>query len=101
MAPITGPSNPSKLGFSVEEVSPTTRSRLGLANGGVQIALINQPMLGQIGIAKGDVVLEVGRTPVNSVAAFEKAVATLKSGDRVRLLIRNAESTAIHILGVP
>jgi hypothetical protein len=25
----------------------------------------------------------------------------LKSGDRVRLLIRNAESTAIHILGVP
>jgi len=99
--PNQAPANPSKLGFSVEEVSSATRSRLGLASGGVQIARISQPMLGQLGIARGDVVLEVGRTPVASVAAFEKAVAALKSGDRVRLLIRNADSTAIHILGVP
>ena len=67
----------------------------------VQIARISQPMLGQLGIAKGDVVLEVGRTPVASVAAFEKAVSAFKSGDRVRVLIRNAESTAIHLIGVP
>jgi serine protease Do len=58
-------------------------------------------MLAQLGIAKGDVVLEVGRTPVNSVAAFEKAVAGYKSGDRVRVLVRNAESTAIHLIGIP
>ncbi|WP_297798729.1 Do family serine endopeptidase [Arenimonas sp. GDDSR-1] len=99
--PSQTPANPSKLGFSVEEVSPATRSRLGLATGGVQIARISQPMLGQLGIAKGDVVLEVGRTPVASVAAFEKAVSAYKSGDRVRVLIRNAESTAIHMLVVP
>jgi serine protease Do len=101
MAPSTVPSNPSKLGFSVEEVSPATRSRLGLPAGGVQIARITQPMLAQIGIAKGDVVLEVGRTPVATVAAFEKAVSAYKSGDRVRVLVRNAESTAIHQIGVP
>jgi hexokinase len=46
-------------------------------------------------------VLEVERTPVNSVAAFEKAVAGYKSGDRVRVLVRNAESTAIHLIGIP
>jgi serine protease Do len=101
MAPSTVPSNPSKLGFSVEEVSPATRSRLGLPAGGVQIARITQPMLAQIGIAKGDVVLEVGRTPVATVAAFEKAVSAYKSGDRVRVLVRNAESTAIQQIGVP
>jgi len=101
VAPSTAPSNPSKLGFSVEEVSPATRSRLGLPAGGVQIARITQPMLAQLGIAKGDVVLEVGRTPVATVAAFDKAVATYKSGDRVRVLVRNAESTAIHMIGIP
>ncbi len=101
MAPSTAPSNPSKLGFSVEEVSPATRSRLGLSAGGVQIARVTQPMLAQLGIAKGDVVLEVGRTPVASVAAFEKAVSAYKSGDRVRVLVRNAESTAIHMIGIP
>jgi serine protease Do len=101
MAPSTAPSNPSKLGFSVEEVSPATRSRLGLPAGGVQIARVTQPMLAQLGIAKGDVVLEVGRTPVATVAAFEKAVSAYKSGDRVRVLVRNAESTAIHMIGIP
>ena len=100
-APGSAPSNPSKLGFSVEEVSPATRTRLGISAGGVQIARVTQPMLAQLGIAKGDVVLEVGRTPVNSVAAFEKAVAGYKSGDRVRVLVRNAESTAIHLIGIP
>lgn len=100
-APSATPSNPSKLGFSVEEVSPATRTRLGISAGGVQIARVTQPMLAQLGIAKGDVVLEVGRTPVNSVAAFEKAVAGYKSGDRVRVLVRNADSTAIHLIGIP
>jgi FtsP/CotA-like multicopper oxidase with cupredoxin domain len=46
-------------------------------------------------------VLEVGRTPVATVAAFEKAVSAYKSGDRVRVLVRNAESTAIHMIGIP
>jgi serine protease Do len=58
-------------------------------------------MLAQAGISVGDVVLEVGRTPVASVAAFEKALSAFKSGDRVRLLIKNSQSTGIVILTMP
>lgn len=90
----------SKLGLSVEEVSASTRSRLGVAQGGVQIAQIVVPYLSQMGIAKGDVILQVGKQPVNSAAEFSKVLQPYKSGDRVRLLIQNAESTGIYVLGV-
>ena len=103
-APVQKPAEPSaasKLGFAVSEVSPATRSRLGIASGGVEISRINQPVLNQMGISKGDVILQVGSQPVNSVQAFNKALAGFTSGDRVRLLIQNAESIGIHTLSMP
>jgi serine protease Do len=98
----TGPAERAvpKIGFSVEPATPATRSRLGLPDGGVQIAQINRRELSQV-IAKGDVVLEVNAKPVDSVAEFNTAMARVKSGDRVRLLIRNAESTALLTLSMP
>lgn len=90
----------SKIGFSVESVTPATRSRLDLPSGGVQIAQISQRALSQV-IAKGDVVLEVNAKAVDSVAEFNAAMARFKSGDRVRLLIRNSESTALLTLPMP
>lgn len=90
----------SKIGFSVEAVTPSTRSRLELPSGGVQIAQISQRTLSQV-VTKGDVVLEVNGRPVNSVSEFNAETARFKSGDRVRLLIRNSESTALLTLTVP
>lgn len=90
----------SKLGFSVEEVTSATRSRLGLAKGGVQIAQITQRTLSQA-LSKGDVILEVNAKSVNSVAEFNTEVARIKSGERVKLLVRNAESTALLTLTMP
>ena len=103
-APAQQPAEPgasTRLGFAVSEVSPATRSRLGISGGGVEISRIIQPVLNQMGISKGDVILQVGSQPVNSVAAFNKALSGYKSGDRVRLLIQNAESTGIHTLNMP
>lgn len=90
----------TKLGFSVEEVTSATRNRLGLAKGGVQIAQITQRALSQA-LSKGDVILEVNAKSVNSVAEFNTEVARIKSGERVKLLIRNAESTALLTLTMP
>ena len=90
----------SKIGFSVEAVTPSTRSRLELPSGGVQIAQISQRTLSQV-VTKGDVVLEVNGRPVNSVSEFNAETSRFKSGDRVRLLIRNSESTALLTLTVP
>ena len=90
----------AKIGFSVEAVTPATRSRLALPSGGVQIAQVNQRALSQV-IAKGDVVLEVNGKGVNSVSDFNAEMARIKSGDRVRLLIRNNESTSLLTLTMP
>lgn len=93
--------NSTKLGFSIEEVSPKTRSALGISSGGVQIAQVTQPILNQMGISKGDVILQVGRQTINSVADFNKAMAAVKSGEQIRLTIRNALSTGIYVLEMP
>lgn len=90
----------ARLGFSVEPVTPATRSRLGLPSGGVQIAQISRPELAQA-VAKGDVVLEVNGVAVDSVAGFNAATAKIQSGQRARLLVRNAESTALLTLTMP
>ena len=97
----SAPAAATKLGFSVEPVTESTRAKLNLSRGGVQIARIFQPALGQMGVKQGDVILEVGKSPVNSVADFDKALSAFKSGDRVRLLIQNAESTGIIVLAMP
>ena len=52
----------------------------------------------QAGLQPGDVVLQVGKTPVGSTAEFESALKSVKSGDRVRLLVRNNESTGLVTL---
>ena len=49
----------------------------------------------QAGLSPGDVILQVGKSPVGSSAQFASALKGVKSGDRVRLLVRNTESTGL------
>ena len=55
----------------------------------------------QMGINKGDVILQVGRQVINSPSDFNKALSLAKSGDQIRLLIQNAQSTGIYVLDMP
>ncbi|MEO7251659.1 MAG: PDZ domain-containing protein, partial [Arenimonas sp.] len=68
----------------------------GLAAGeGVRISRIAGLAARQAGLSPGDVILQVGKNPVGSAAQFELALKGIKSGDRVRLVVRNAESTGL------
>ncbi len=90
------------LGIGVIAVDAKTRSLLGLTEGeGVQISRVNNPMAAQAGLSAGDVILQVGRQSVGSVAEFNAAVKAFKSGDRVRLLVRNSQSTGLVTLEMP
>ena len=51
----------------------------------------------QAGLAAGDVILQVGREEVGSVAEFAAAARAFKAGDEVRLLVRNARSTGFVV----
>jgi serine protease Do len=90
------------LGLTVEELDSGTRNQFGLSPGeGVRVARISNPILEQSGLSVGDVIVQVGKTPVGSVAAFETAVKGLKSGDRLKLITRNKDSTGLIALTIP
>ena len=87
------------IGVVVGDLDPAARSRLGLKPGeGVRISRVASLAARQAGLQPGDVILQVGRTPVGSAADFETALKSVKSGDRVRLLVRNNESTGLVTL---
>lgn len=92
----------NSLGVSVTAVDARTRAQLGLSEGeGVQIVRISNPAAAQAGLSSGDVILQVGRQAVGNVAEFNTAVKAFKSGDRVRLLVRNSQSTGLVTLEMP
>ncbi|MFT4198273.1 MAG: Do family serine endopeptidase [Pseudoxanthomonas sp.] len=79
------------LGIKVEEVPAQLRQRLGLASGeGVVIASVSRQTAMDSGLQPGTVVLQVGRSKVNSTSAFDKAVAGYRKGEVVMLLVRAA-----------
>jgi serine protease Do len=53
------------------------------------------------GLRKGDVVLEIERTPVSSMEAFKNAVTKLNPSDQVLLLILREERSFYTILHGP
>ncbi|WP_290890783.1 Do family serine endopeptidase [Arenimonas sp.] len=89
-APAAG----NAMGVVVEELDASARAALGLRAGeGVLVGRVTGLAARQAGLAPGDVILQVGRVDIGSVAAFNTAVKDLKPGDEVRLLVRNARST--------
>ncbi|OGT55686.1 MAG: hypothetical protein A3E01_17135 [Gammaproteobacteria bacterium RIFCSPHIGHO2_12_FULL_63_22] len=86
----------NRVGIVVAEIDPATRSRLGLKVGeGVRISRVASLAARQAGLTPGDVILQVGKTNVGSAAQFESAIKGFKPGDRVRLLVRNEQSTGL------
>lgn len=92
-APAVEPGQPSAdsaaLGLAVQELTAAERQRLGLrADEGVRIARVDRGAAGEAGLQAGDIVLQVGRTPVGSAAAFARAVAAVPARQAVMLLVR-------------
>ncbi len=83
------------LGLDVAELTAAERRQLGLdANEGVRITGVNSQAAREARLAPGMVVSQVGRTPVGSVAALNRALAGYKKGDVVMLLVRSGGNSA-------
>ncbi|MBI2677222.1 MAG: Do family serine endopeptidase [Candidatus Koribacter versatilis] len=80
----------TKLGVTVRNITPDIASRLDIpANKGVIVQDVKASSFGEdVGISRGDVVLEINRQPVNSEEDFRKVQAGLKSGQDVVFLVR-------------
>lgn len=80
----------TKLGITVQNVTADIADRLEIpANKGVIVQDVKPSSFADdIGVARGDVILEVNRQAVNTVEDFNKVQATLKSGQDVVFLVR-------------
>jgi serine protease Do len=80
----------SKFGMTVRNITPDLADRLGITAGkGVVVQDVKQGSFAEdIGLNRGDVILEVNKQPVNNPDDFTKIESTLKSGQDVVFLVR-------------
>jgi serine protease Do len=80
----------SKFGVTVRNITPDLADRLGIAAGrGVVVQDVKQGSFAEdLGLNRGDVVLEVNKQPVNTPDDFTKIESALKSGQDVVFLVR-------------
>ncbi|MFZ0687027.1 MAG: Do family serine endopeptidase [Terriglobales bacterium] len=80
----------SKFGITVRSISPDMADRLGSAPGkGVVVSDVKQGSFAEdVGLNRGDVVLEVNKQVVNNPEEFVKIESSLKSGQDVVFLVR-------------
>lgn len=80
----------SKLGLTVRSLTPDLADRLDLPAGkGVIVQEVRGGSFADdIGLNRGDVILEINKQPVNSTEDFARIEGTLKSGQDVVFLVR-------------
>ena len=80
----------SKLGITVRPLSSDLADRLGTPAGkGVIVQDVKPNSFAEdVGLGRGDVILEVNKVPVNNEDDFRKLQASLKSGQDVVFLVR-------------
>ncbi|HET7207461.1 MAG TPA: Do family serine endopeptidase [Terriglobales bacterium] len=79
----------SKLGVTVRSLTPDMADRLGVPAKGVIVQDVKPGSFADdVGLNRGDVILEVNKQPVNNEDDFNKLQTTLKSGQDVVFLVR-------------
>jgi serine protease Do len=80
----------SKLGVTVKDITPEIADRMKLPNSkGVIVQDVKPDGFGDnVGVSRGDVILEINKQPVNSEADFHKVESQLKAGQDVVFLVR-------------
>jgi len=85
------------LGLTVQNITADLAERLDLeVDEGVIVADVEAgSVAAERGVRPGDVILEVNRNPIKTVAEFRKAIGEVESGDWVVLLLNRGKQTLI------
>ena len=97
-----GPQNQSgKLGLSLDPVTPAIAKQLGLdSDEGMFVTEVDPDgPAAEEGVARGDVIIEVNKKQVNSIADVQSALGS--SGDKPVLLLISRRGTTIYLTVKP
>ncbi|HEV3252780.1 MAG TPA: Do family serine endopeptidase [Candidatus Acidoferrales bacterium] len=80
-----GEAVPTQMGLRVEDLTPEIARRIGVGNvQGVVVTSVEPASFGEdIGFVRGDVIQEVNRVPVPSLADYRREIGKLKAGQDV------------------
>ena len=80
----------SKMGLTVRSLTPEMANRLNVPSGQGVIVQEVKPnsFADDVGLTRGDVILEVNKQPINSEEDFDRVQSGLKSGQDVVFLVR-------------
>jgi serine protease Do len=86
---------PSKFGVTVRKLTPDMADRLDIPAGkGVIVQDVKAGSFAEdVNLARGDIILEVNKQPVNSEEDFARIESNLKSGQDVVFLVRQRGSS--------
>lgn len=83
------------LGLDVIDLTAAQRKQLGLESGeGVRITRVTGQAAREARLAPGQVIMQVGRVPVGSAEALNRALSSYRKGDVVMLLVRSGGTSA-------
>ena len=92
----------NKLGMRVQDITPELAKQFGFEKAeGVIVAEVERgsPAF-DAGIRRGDVILEIDKTPVKKIDDYEKLIGKKKKGDTLLLLVKRGESTTFYTIKV-
>lgn len=82
---------PNRLGLMLRELTPQQKKKLNGKNGLLVVGADGSAA--QAGIRRGDVILAVNNTEVQSIEQFNKLIAAAQSGKMVALLVQRGDNT--------
>jgi serine protease Do len=84
-----------ELGIRAADLTPETAKRFGVGEnekGVLVVAVRPGSKADQAGLQQADIVKEVNRTPVQTVAAMKSKLGKVKSGDQLQFLVKRGDS---------
>src|SRR5262250_2258127 len=84
---------PSTLGLEVRPITPDLARQLNLkSNDGVIVARVEEgSAASEAGVQRGDVIREINRQKVRSMADYERLTKDVKDGDRLTVLLQRGQ----------
>ncbi len=89
----------NRLGLGLRELSPVQKKKLNGRNG--LLVVESQGLAAQIGIRRGDIILALNNSEVQSLEQFTKQIQAIPAGKNIALLIQRGENTLYVPLKMP
>ncbi len=87
------------LGMTVDEITPSVARQLDLSDerGVVVVRVESNSPAEKAGIARGDVILEINREPVNDVGAYKEKIRQHKEGDVILFRVKKRGGPTLFV----